>query len=305
MSSCLGGNLFFSMTKQSKAETALLCMTLIWASTFVGMKIGLRDISPIFMTAIRFTIASLFFLALFWKQIFPLSSEALIKGTILGFILFLGFIAQNIGLNYTTASKSAFITSLMVVFVPVLQFVIGKRSPTLGNVVGIIIVVGGLWLLTSPAGSEFNVGDLLTFVCAVLFAFYIVYLDIASKVMTAIQLSFLQSAVSAVLAILATVAFENYFLNPTSSVIITVLYLTVFATVLTTFVQTKYQKDTTPTRAAIIFTIEPVWASIYAYFILGETLGLVGIVGGGLIVAGVLVSELSGMIPFLNRALRN
>lgn len=293
------------MTKQSKAELALLCTTLIWASTFVAMKIGLRDISPILMTAIRFTIASFFFLIVFRKQIFPLKSEAVIKGTILGFFLFLGFIAQNIGLNYTTASKSAFITSLMVVFVPIFQFVFEKRSPTVGNVVGIIIVLGGLWLLTSPEGSEFNVGDVLTFLCAILFAYYIVYLDIASKTMTAIQLSFLQSASSSVFALVATFAFENYFVIPSSSLIITVVYLTVFATVLTTFVQTKYQKDTTPTRAAIIFTIEPVWASIYAYFILGETLGSLGIVGGALIVTGVLVSELSGMIPFLNRALRS
>ncbi|MEO8168916.1 MAG: DMT family transporter [bacterium] len=293
------------MTKQSKAETALFLTTLIWASTFVAMKIGLRDMSPVFMTAIRFTIASVFFLALFWKKIFPLSSEALTKGIILGFILFLGFIAQNIGLNYTTASKSAFITSLMVVFVPILQFAIEKRSPTFGNITGIITVVAGLWLLTSPEGSRFNFGDFLTFVTAIVFAFYIVYLDIASRVMSAIQLSFLQSAAAAVFSVIATLAFENYFFNPTSSVIIAVVYLTVFATVVTTFVQTKYQKDTTPTRAAIIFTIEPVWASIYAYFLLGETLGPLGMLGGGLIIAGVLVSELSGMIPLLNRAIKS
>ena len=122
--------------------------------------------------------------------------------------------------------------------------------------------------------------------------------------MTALQLSFLQSAVSAVFAVVTTIAFENYFFNPTSSVLVTMLYLTIFATVLTTFVQTKFQKDTTPTRAAIIFTIEPVWACIYAYFILGETMGPLGIVGGGLIVAGVLLSELSDMIPFLNKAVR-
>ncbi len=256
------------------------------------------------MTAIRFTIASLVFAGLFGKHIFPLSSNAIKKGTLLGFLLFLGFIAQNIGLVYTTASKSAFITSLMVVFVPVLQFLIEKRSPTFGNVIGIVIVVAGLWLLTSPAGSEFNIGDALTLACAMIFACYIVYLDIASKAMTALQLSFLQSAVAAVFALAAAVSFENYFLHPTDSLLFTMLYLTIFATVLTTFIQTKFQKDTTPTRAAIVFTIEPVWASIYAYLILGETLGSLGIVGGGLIVAGVLLSELSDMIPLLNKAVR-
>ncbi|MBX2993017.1 MAG: DMT family transporter [Bacteroidetes bacterium] len=289
------------MTKQTKAEYALFATTLIWASTFVAMKIGLRDISPVLMTGIRFTFAALFFLTLFARRILPLSPDALKKGSFLGLILFLGFISQNIGLNYTTASKSAFITSLMVVFVPVLQFVIEKRSPTVGNILGIAIVVGGLWLLSAPAGSEFNFGDMLTLVCAVLFAYYIVYLDVASRAMTALQLTFLQSAACAVLGMASAFLFEEILFNPTTSMLVSVGYLTLFATVLTTLVQTTFQKYTTPTRAAVIFTIEPVWASIYAYFILGEMLGELGMIGGALIVIGVLVSELSDSIPGLNR----
>jgi len=78
-------------------------------------------------------------------------------------------------------------------------------------------------------------------------------------------------------------------------------YLTFFATVLTTYIQTRFQKDTTPTRAAIIFTIEPVIASLIAYLMLGEQLGLLGMVGGGLVVVGVLLSELSEAVPLLNR----
>ena len=73
--------------------------------------------------------------------------------------LFLGFVPQNIGLTMTTASKSAFITGMMVVFVPLLQFIIEKRPPKIGNIVGVLLVGVGLWFLTSPAGSEFNVGD--------------------------------------------------------------------------------------------------------------------------------------------------
>ena len=80
------------------------------------------------------------------------------------------------------------------------------------------------------------------------------------------------------------------------------LYLTFLATVLTTYVQTRFQKDTTPIRAAIIFSVEPVLASISAYLILGEQLGTLGIFGGGMIVAGVLISELSDNIPVLNRS---
>jgi drug/metabolite transporter (DMT)-like permease len=219
---------------------------------------------------------------------------------LLGTVLFLGFIAQNIGLVYTTASKSAFITSLMVVLVPLLQFLMERRAPTYGNVAGILVVVAGLWLLTSPEGAAFNIGDGLTLLCALFFAYYIVYLDIASKVMSALQLTFLQSAVGAVLGLSTAMMFESVHLRLTTSVILSVGYLTLFATVLSTFVQTKFQKDTTPTRAAVIFTIEPVWASLTAYAFLGEMLGIAGVLGGALIVLGVLISELSDKIPGLS-----
>lgn len=289
-----------NMTKQTKAEAALLALTLVWGSTFVSMKIGLRDMSPVLMTSARFAVAALFFLFFFWRKLFPFPDGAMRKGTLLGLFLFLGFIAQNVGLNYTTASKSAFITSLMVVFVPILQFMIERRPPTIGNVMGIGVAIGGLWLLTSPTGAELTFGDFLTLVCAVMFALYIVYLDVASKAMSAFQLTFLQAATCAVLGAFATVLFEDFYFRPTLSVFVSVGYLTLFATVLTTFMQTKYQKDTTPTRAAVIFTVEPVWASILAYLFLGEMLGALGVVGGALIIAGVLISELSDKIPFFN-----
>jgi drug/metabolite transporter (DMT)-like permease len=267
------------------------------------MKIGLRDISPVLMTAFRFTITALFFLAFFYRKIFPLPRGAMFKGIVLGLFLFIGFIAQNIGLNYTTASKSAFITSLMVVLVPFIQFIVERKSPTLGNALGIGIVVAGLWLLTSPSGSEFNMGDALTLVCAILFAIYIVYLNVISRTMNTVQLTFLQSAATALMGIVVAFGFETIVFRPTASMLVSVGYLTLFATILTTFLHTKYQKDTTPTRAAIIFTIEPVWASSLAYFVLGEQLGWLGAVGGVLIITGILASELSDKIPFFNKTL--
>jgi len=293
----------WDMTKQAKAESALLALTIIWGSTFVSMKIGLRDMSPILMTTARFGVAALVFLALFGRKLFPFPEGAIGKGVLVGLYLFLGFIAQNVGLSYTTASKSAFITSLMVVFVPILQYVMEKRPPTLGNIFGIGAAVAGLWLMTSPTGADLNIGDVLTLICAVFFALYIVYLDVASRAMTTPQLTFLQSATCAVLGVVTTLGFEDFFFRPTLSVVLSVGYLTLFATVLTTFMQTKYQKFTTPTRAAVIFTVEPVWASLMAYVLLGERLGTLGVVGGALIITGVLISELSDKIPFFNKGL--
>lgn len=266
------------------------------------MKFILREATPMLNVGIRFGIAALFFLVAFRGKLFPLSKSNIIKGSILGLFLFLGFASQNIGLQYTTASKSAFITGLMVVFVPFLQIVIERRSPKLGNILGVVIVTVGLWFLTSPAGSEFNIGDALTVVCAIVFALYIVYLDVISKEMTTERLVFMQIASTGVLAWIAVAFFEQPVISFSPVSLASLLYLTFLATVLTTYVQTRFQKDTTPIRAAIIFSVEPVLASISAYLLLGERLGALGIAGGAMIVAGVLISELSDSLPVLNRS---
>jgi len=284
-----------------KAEAALLATTLIWGSTFTAVKLGMQEISPVLLIVIRFSLAAAFFLVFFRRQLFPIHTSAVIKGSILGFFLFLGFVFQNVGMLYTTASKSAFITSMMVVFVPLLQFIVERRSPNLGNILGVVIVTAGLWFLTQPMGSSFNIGDALTLGCALVFAIYIVYLDVVSQEMSTFQLTFLQMASNTVFSFIAMVLFENVMFTFSAFSLLTLAYLTIFATIVSVWVQTRFQKDTTPTRAVIIFTIEPVIASVIAHLVLGEQLGTLGILGGGLIIGGVLISQLSDVIPGLGR----
>ena len=290
------------MTAKSKAEAALAATTVIWGGTFAAVKLGMEDISPIALVAVRFAAATIVLLAFLHKKIFPIPLAAVQKGSLLGLFLFLGFVTQNIGLTVTTASKSAFITGMMVLFVPMLQFVIERRAPKLGNLLGVAVVSAGLWFLTSPVGSAFNVGDALTLVCAVLFAIYIVYLDVISKEMTTHQLLFLQISSMAIYSILGVLFFETPRLVFRTQSVLVLLSLTLLATVWTIWVQTRVQTDTTPTRAVVIFSVEPVIASGVAYLLLGETLGALGLLGGALIIAGVLISELSDGIPLLNRA---
>ena len=289
------------MRTRRKAEAALLATTLIWGSTFTAVKLGMQEISPVLLIVIRFSLATAFFLVFFRRQLFPIHTSAIIKGSILGFFLFLGFVFQNIGMVYTTASKSAFITSMMVVFVPLLQFIVERRSPNLGNILGVVIVTAGLWFLTQPTGSDFNIGDALTLGCALVFAIYIVYLDVVSQEMSTSQLTFLQMASNTVFSFIAVVLFENVMFTFSAFSLLTLAYLTVFATIVSVWVQTRFQKDTTPTRAVIIFTIEPVIASVIAHLVLGEQLGTLGILGGGLIIGGVLISQLSDIIPGLGK----
>jgi drug/metabolite transporter (DMT)-like permease len=290
------------MTKKTRAELVLLATTVIWGGTFVVNKIALIDTSPLLFITVRFFIATVFFLVFFRKAILPLPRGAVFHGGLLGLFLFLGFSTQTIGLLYTTASKSAFITGMMVVFVPVVQVLVEHRAPKVGNILGIVVVVIGLWLLTAPQGASFNQGDALSLVCAVFFAVYIVHLDIVSQKMSALQLTFLQTAAMMVLAGLGTLFFEQVSVTVTGDLLLCLAYLTIFATIFTLFVQTRFQKDTTPTRAVVIFSIEPVIASAIAAVVLGETLGREGLLGGALIIGGVLVSELSDAIPGLNRA---
>jgi len=291
------------VTSKTRAELALLATTFIWGSTFPIVKIGMNFISPILLVAIRFLMATVVLLVLFRRRIFPIPRAAVLKGAILSLFLFLGFVAQNIGMTITTASKSAFITGMMVIFVPLLQYIVERRPPKLGNVVGVGVVAAGLWFLTSPAGAAMNAGDALTLVCSVLFAVYIVYLDVISREMTPLQLVFLQMAWTTGFASVATLGFETPVFRWSTEGVAALVYLTLFATLLSTFVQTRFQKETTPTRAVVIFSIEPVIASVLAALMLGESLGSLGILGGGLILGGVLVSELSDGIPVLNRPL--
>jgi drug/metabolite transporter (DMT)-like permease len=281
------------MKTRTRAELYLLSITLIWGSTFALSKYLLDTVSPLFYIGVRFSLALIIFTLLAHRKVFATTKDAFLKGGILGLLLFSGFAVQTIGLQYTGATKSAFITGMMVVFTPICQIMIERRAPKIGNVIGILLVMIGLYLLTSPAGSEFNIGDALNLICAVTFALYIVYLDVFSKGQDPVHLTVAQFVVCAVLGFAMAFVFEPIRFSPTGGAYGALLYLTIFATVIALFVQTRYQKETTPTRSAVIFSIEPVLAAGFAYIFLGEVLGVAGMVGGGLIVGGVLVSELS------------
>ena len=290
------------MRTSTRGELMLLSATLAWGSTFALGKIVLEEVSPLQMVLIRFTAASVILLTLAWRRIFPMRARVAVKGSILGLFLFVGFITQTVGLTMTTASKSAFITGMMVIFVPLLQFMMERRPPKIGNVLGVLVVACGLWLLTSPSGSASIGGDALSLACAVVSGIYIVYLDIVSREVGTFPLMFLQTISNAGLALLCLLVTAGPLVPVVSAGGWGVLaYLTVVATVLTLFIQTRFQKDTTPVRAVVIFSIEPVIAAVIAYFMLGEELGSLGILGGALIIAGVLLSELSDGIPLLNR----
>ncbi len=299
------------MTLQRRAEIILLSITIIWGSTFVVTKVILTENSPLFYSGIRFLLSAIILFVLFFRTCTRSSVSAIKHGSILGFLLYVGFILQTVGIQYTTASKAAFFTGMLVPLTPIVQFIaqrffkLPKRPLKVGNILGVICAAGGLYLLTSPEGSGFNIGDALNLACALFFAVFIVYLDTIPSETDKIQLTFVQFLFCGVIGLIVAGLFENIFVSTSNEFIFAFLYLTIFATVITMWAQNRYQGDTTPTRAAVIFALEPVVAAIFAYYVRGEIIGMIGVVGGGIIVTGLILSEFSEEIPMLRKPILN
>ena len=293
--------------KKYTGEIALLFNTLIWGGTFALIKNAFNDISPLLFLGLRFSIAALIFLPFVYSSLKNTNKQTLIAGSILGFFYFAGFTAQSLGLNLTTATKSGFITGTFVIFIPILQLIIEKRKPKWFNVFGVLLVLVGLILLSSKGenvfdfinqlGSDFNLGDLLTLICALLFAFQVVYVDVFTKKYDYLPMVFVQLLITGVggfvlsynfsIASLETVKFT---INTT--VVTAILYTAIFASIIATVIQLKFQKFVSPTKAGIIFSIEPIFAAVFAYFLLSEKISNFGLVGCVLIFIGLIVSEL-------------
>ncbi len=280
-----------TISRRTKAEFILLSLTVAWGSTFVLTKFILNEISVFLYLFIRFFIATILFGIITYKSIKSLSVQAFVSGSILGLLLYAGFVLQTYGLTITTASKSAFITGLMVVFAPLLQIIIQKKLPGIGNILGIVLVIVGLYLLTSPNGEGLNLGDIMTVGCALTFGLYIVLLDEYGKKHNPVHLTLMQFLITSIGAI-PLLFYEQFVFNLSYISIGILLYLILVPTILALFLQAKYQKDTTPSRSAIIFSLEPPFAAFFAFIFINESLSSVGIIGALLIFSGVLVSEL-------------
>ncbi len=287
--------------------TALIIVTILWGATFVIVKESLNDVSSMLFIALRFSIAAIFLIPIYFKNRDKFKKPAVIAGTILGLFLFFGFATQTVGLKYTTATKSGFLTGTLVVMVPIFQTIIEKRAPTKGAVIGTILVFIGILFLSSGGdsiftflddlGSNFNVGDFLTLLCAVFFALYVVYLDIVSPKFDFWILLSLQIFTTAILGYISSilffaVSFEPIRIDLTQYLIFGLVYTALFATLITTALQTKFQKEVSPTKAGIIYSFEPIFAALFAFFLLSEKITNFGFVGSVLIFSGLIVSEL-------------
>jgi drug/metabolite transporter (DMT)-like permease len=284
-----------------RAELALAFCTLLWGSTFVVVKNSLDDSSVFVFLALRFTLAGVC-MAAFRPQVFRvLHREEIFAGVRLGFFMFCGYAFQTAGLRYTTASNSGFITGSSVVLVPLILALFWGKRVTLWVYVGTIAAAAGLYFLTVPTTgvAHLNRGDVLTFFAAMSYAVHIILVGDYAREHSAAALSVLQVLACAAMAWLTALGADAIRWQPmrfhsTWQLWIGIAVCAVFATAVAFSLQLWAQQFTTPSHAAIIFTLEPVFAVITSYVVLSDRLGPRSVVGGALVLAGILAAELFG-----------
>lgn len=288
------------MVKRSRAELALVFNTLVWGSTFVVVKDALRDVTPLLFLALRFSVATLALMALFrgcWSN--PRNRRAAIRGGLVcGIFLFAGYAFQTIGLQLTTAPKSAFITGLATVLVPLLAMLVYRSRPRAAELAGVMLAMAGLGLMTleGPSLLAIGRGDSLTAVCALAFAGHIVALGRYSPETSFELLSVTQVGTSAVLALGLFWWAETPSISWRPAVWGAIVLTGLLATALAFTLQAWAQQYTTATRTALIFTLEPLFAWGTSWVLTGETLSGRGVAGAGLIVAGILLVEMKPLL---------
>lgn len=280
-----------------QADLALAIVALIWGTTFVVVKQALHEISAVYFLAVRFSLASLCMLLLFSGPFRRAGSKMVWKGlragATAGLFLWLGYILQTFGLKYTTAGNSGFLTGLYIVLVPLISALIYQRLPQRRELIGISIATGGMALLTIPASNShltMNPGDLLTIGCAVAFAFHLLVLGYYSQRERFEAVALGQIACAAALST-ASLAVERPQVVWSSEVLFAIVLTAIFATAIAFALQTWGQQYTTPTRTALIFALEPVFALATAVLVGGEKLTLTAVLGGALILIGILAVE--------------
>jgi drug/metabolite transporter (DMT)-like permease len=292
------------MSRKLQADFVLAACAVCWGATFVIVKDALADSSVFVFLALRFVLAAIVLGALVGRQWRTIDAGAFRAGTLLGLFLFAGFAFQTAGLKFTTPSKSAFVTGILVVFVPLFLAIFGGKRISQWTWAGILTAVIGLYLLTVPASgfSDLNLGDVLTLFCAAFYAAYIIAISRYSPRYSSTVLVFLQVAATGLLSAAAVplwafTGWEIPRVTWTPGLIWAVLGTAIITTAGTLLGQVWAQKYAPPSHAALILTLEQVSAALISYAFIGERLGGRSLAGAVLILAGIMFSELKGGSP--------
>ncbi len=286
--------------KVIRADLIMLLAAAIWGFAFVAQREGMETMGPFLFNAARFFIGSAVLFPLVWylskKNKTPKNKEIstkklLIAGTIAGLFLFLASSFQQVGIQYTTAGKAGFITGLYIFFVPLIGIFFGQRTGS-GTWLGAFIAVIGLYLLSINDDFSIARGDLLQLICAVFFAAHILVVGYVAKRMDPLKLSLIQYVVSGVLSFFIAIAIEVITWQMIVDTAIPLLYAGVMSIGVGYTLQVVAQQHAKSSHAAIILGLEGAFAVLGGWLILDENLSTRGLIGCGLMLSGMFLSQL-------------
>lgn len=272
----------------------LILVTIVWGSTFFIVKDTVATVNEYLIVFVRTDLA---FGAMFLFQLFKdrkklFNKKAFIHGSILGVLLAITYAAQTIGLKFTSTGHSAFITSSAVVVVPFLMFFFYKYKLLKIDITAVIIVFGGLFLLTYDFETQMNIGDLITIITAAAYAIHVVLAGRIVKKTDATTIVTYQFFAAALLSFLVWIITDHEPVHFSPKAGYSLLYLGLIGTLFCYFIIVWVQKYVSSLKVAIIFSLEPVFASFFGYWALHEVLNTKELIGAGLILSGVLIHSI-------------
>lgn len=271
---------------------AFIAITVLWGWSYSAIHNALKELTASEFNAYRFIIGAAIMLPIIAKKLVLSTRQDWLAGGITGFVLFLAFSFQTVGIAFTTASNAAFITGLAVVFTPFLAKIFLKENPKFQQMMGAVLAAIGLALLTIKDFSV-HIGDELVLACAVFTALHIIVLSKASKKYDAALLAFIQVFVVALLSSLWAMSNGQLNLPLTSQTFSTLLIMGIVGTAIAYFVQTKAQILTSPNKIALVLVLEPVFGGFFGYLLAGDRLTKLNIIGAVLIIIAVVVTEIN------------
>jgi len=297
-------------TQALKTDLLMLIAAAIWGFAFVAQREGMETMGPFLFNGVRFLIGVVALSPVVWYLSKKSQSDQkpevstkklLIAGTMAGLLLFTAISFQQVGLQYTTAGKAGFITGLYIFFVPLIGLFFGQKTGS-GTWLGATIALIGLYFLSIKEDFSIAEGDLLQLICAVFFASHVLYIGYFAKRMDPLKLSLVQYVVTGVLSLIIAIAIELITWDMIRQTAIPLLYAGVMSTGIAYTLQVVAQQHAHSSHAAIILSLEGAFAVLGGWLLLDEYLTTRGLVGCGLMLTGMLLSQL---LPKLNSVFKS
>lgn len=279
------------MQTKFTANAMLLLVTIFWGFSYLFMKMGLHSIQEYNLIALRFGIAFFLAAAFFPTRLRRATAQTIRYAFILGFILFLVFSCITFGIKFTSTSNAAFLVSLTVIFVPLLVSLVARKLPANKVMIGVGLALLGVGLLTLNNQLRINLGDFLCVAGALLYATHIIITEKLTMAVDSLLLGIIQLGFAGALGFIFSLLLETPRFPINLQEWLPILALSILCSAIGFVVQTVAQQHTTSTNTGLIFSLEPVFAAIFAFLFLGEVLSAQGWLGALLVLCGVIYSQ--------------